>query len=349
MKKFIHIGAANWGLHWIKNVIPKNTDIAECVAVVDVVPEFAENGRIYLDLPPEKCYTDLDKALRENAVDFVTIASAIPSHEAVVNTVLKYGCHILSEKPLAHDMAACCRLYNAVKSAGIKFAVTMSHRYENDKQTFEALLRSGKYGNINYIISRLHMSRNKWKPSATPTPGRGERGIEYMLIDGGVHNMDMIRAFTGSNAKKVYADIWNFEPGGGRDEGRSAFVRVDMENGVNAFLEYSFGGAFQLNSWSNEYFRAECADAMVEVDNQKITVRSYEGFPLSECAEIPLLKGDRWIHDLLMKQFVDWISGGEPPAVTIDDNMNAMAMMFSAVESFKTGVPVMVEDFWNRI
>ena len=344
--KYIHVGAGNWGLTWVKGIIPRNKDIAECVAVVDIVPEYLKNAETHLGLPPEKCYIDLDKALSENKVDFVTIAASIPAHEAIVDTVLKYGCHILSEKPLAHDLAACCRMYDAVKAAGIKFAVTMSHRYGKNKQSFESILKSGMYGKINYIMGRIHMARSKWRPPTTP--GRPERPMEYILIDGGCHNIDMMRAFSGSNAEKVYADIWNFDLGEEKRSGRNAFVQMEMESGTRTFIEYSFNGPYQLNGWSGEYFRAECENAMIELDGTKLTVRSHDGYPIPEYAEIPLLDGDKWNHDLLMMEFVEWISGGEAPAVTIDDNMYSMAAMFSAVESFKTGNPVIVKEFWEK-
>lgn len=337
MYKYIHVGAGGWGRHWLRKVIPNQQDVAECVAVVDIDPGALENGVILLGLPRNKCYTDLDLALRENPVDFITIASSIPSHLQVVKTALKYGVHILSEKPVAGTFEDCAEIYRAVKKADIKFAVTLSHRYENDKQTFEACLRNGMAGKLNYLVARIIIARMKWRV-APITP-------EMLFIDGGVHNLDMIRAFSGANAKEIYAQAWNFDPEDKKGSGTSAFVYATMENDVKASLEYNFGGAYSYNSWSREYFRAEGVRASIELDNRSITVRSHEGFPIPETATIPLLEGNHWEHDLIMRQFLTWLNGGNPPAVTLDDSIHSMGMLFAVVESHRTDKLVHVKKF----
>ncbi|MDL2233735.1 Gfo/Idh/MocA family oxidoreductase [Ruminococcaceae bacterium OttesenSCG-928-L11] len=337
MKTFVHVGAGGWGRHWLRRVIPANREFAQCVAVVDVNEQALENAVEFLGLPREKCYTDLDTALRENPVDFITIASSIASHAQVVDVALRHGVQILSEKPIAGTMAECAEIYRKVKAAGTKFAVTLSHRYENDKQTLQDYLRRGDAGKINYLIARIAIARMKWRvPAISP---------EMLFIDGGVHNLDMIRAFSGANAEEVYARAWSFEPGDDRGGGSTAFAYAQMENGVMASLEYGFGGAYSHNGWGREYFRAECVNACVELDNQKLVAKSHEGYPIPEYAEIPLLEGDCWEHDLIMRQFLGWMDGGAAPDVTIDDSIHAMGMLFAVVESHRTGKPVRVKPF----
>ena len=56
----------------------------------------------------------------------------------MVDLALKYGCHILFEKPIGNTLAGCCSMnQQKVKAAGKKMAVTMSHRFDQDKQTLE--------------------------------------------------------------------------------------------------------------------------------------------------------------------------------------------------------------------
>ncbi len=38
-------------------------------------------------------------------------------------------------------------------------AVTMSHRFDQDKQTLEQAIRSGAYGRLNYVIGRRRTRR----------------------------------------------------------------------------------------------------------------------------------------------------------------------------------------------
>lgn len=351
MKKYIHVGCGNWGGNtWMNRIIPQISDVAECVALVDVKPENVERAGKIIGMPKEALYVDLKKALEEHDVDFVTIASSIASHLTVVKTILenKPGCHIISEKPMAGNMEECMEIYHLVKEAGIKYSVTFSHRYEDDKQTFQKILQEGIGGKLNFIVAKISVARKF---------GGGRQGghtyerpmdpVESLFIDGGIHNLDMIRGFTGSNVAEVYAQGWTTEWVNGGSS-TPAVAILTMENGVRAILTFEFGGAYSYNSWTNEYFRAECEDASIELDNRRILARSGKGFPTPEVCEIPLLKGDHWKHDLIIRQTLDWIDGGEAPEVNLEDSIYSMGMLYAIIESVRTKKPVNVKEFIAR-
>ena len=52
---------------------------------------------------------------------------------------------ILSEKPITDAMDSTCRVYKKVLAAGKKMAVTLSHRFDQDKQSLEHAIKSGDY------------------------------------------------------------------------------------------------------------------------------------------------------------------------------------------------------------
>ena len=54
-------------------------------------------------------------------------------HEAVVDAAVEHGLDILSEKPIADTMDGSVRIARKVRDAGRKMAVTMSHRFDQDK------------------------------------------------------------------------------------------------------------------------------------------------------------------------------------------------------------------------
>lgn len=352
MKKYIHVGCGNWGGNtWMNRIIPQIKDVAECVALVDVNTENVERAGKIIGMPKEALYLDLKKALEDHDVDFVTIASSIGSHLSVVKTILenKPGCHIISEKPMAGNMEECMEIYHLVKEAGIKYSVTFSHRYEDDKQTFQKILQEGIGGKLNFIVGKISVARKFGNVAqGSHTYERPMDPVESLFIDGGIHNLDMIRAFAGCNAEEVYAQAWNIEWEKHDRGAASAFVIMKMENGVRANLEFEFGGAHTYNNWTKEYFRAECENASIELDNRRITARSMEGFPTPSVCEIPLLKGDHWKHDLIIRQFIDWMDGGPAPDVSIDESIHAMGMLYAVVESSRTGKPVNVKEFMRR-
>lgn len=342
MKTYIQIGCGGWGNFWLNRFIPQTADVARCVAAVDLNPAALENARQKIGLPKEKLYTDLRQALLENPVDYVVIAVSINAHLDVVKTVLEYGngCAILSEKPIAGCMEDCAEIYRLVKAAGVKLAVTFSHRHEDDKQTFLGLMRSGETGRMNYLVSRIIIAR-------THNTGHKLNPPEMAFIDGGAHNIDMIRAFSGANAEEVYAKAWNTDWADGRGA-CSAFVHAKMENGVRAFLEYEFGGAHTYNGWCNEYFRAECDNGSYELDNRRITVHALDAQDNPVTRTVALPEDGHWSHDLLIRQFVGWLDGGPAPETTLEDSIHAMGMLYAIVESSRTGKPVRVRELMER-
>lgn len=336
MKRFILIGCGNWGKRWVQDFIPETADMAKCVSVVDKNQKASKEAGRALQVP---AYTDVYTAFRENRVDYAVVAASISHHLEVFRAILQAqpGCHILSEKPAAGTWADCLEIRRLVRAAGIKCAFTFNHRFEQDKQTFVQLLQSGKYGRLNTIVGRLIVK--KQQPVRAP---------EVTLIDGGVHYLDMLRPFSKSEAKTVYAQAWDCpwpESGG---HAASAFVQAEMQNGVHASMEYLLGCAENRNSWCDEYFRAECEKASVVLDRRQINARwtDEEGKLCTE--DIPLLPGSHWKHDLIIRQFIAWLDGGKTPEICLEESMKAMALLFAVVDSVKTGKAVSALDYLRQ-
>lgn len=342
---FIQVGLGGFGKTWCTGVIPETASFARPVAAVDINPETFENAVRYAGVPRERCYTDLRRALAENRADFITIVTPPAFHEQAIELALEFSCDIVCEKPVGESIDSCCRIYQKVKAAGRKMIVTMSHRMSQDKQSLEKLLRSGKYGDLNYLVARLCMTRRRTRIERL-TPGHNE-GACGILSEAAIHQLDILRAMSDSNAKTVYARCWrpSWHPGesGFHD---SCFVDVEMENGVQAHCEQSFVNAAVLNEWGQDYIRAECDKATVLLDKRQLEARCDLGFPHPKVERLPMLESAKgWSHQLLLRQFADWLEGGEEPCCSIEDNIQCAALVYAAVHSAKTGEPVDVQAF----
>ena len=129
------------------------------MAAVDLDPASLVNAQRYLGLPPERCYTSARQALGEHPADFCTIVVPPAAHEECVDLALEHDLDILSEKPIADSVDASVRIVDKVQQAGRKMGVTMSHRFDQDKQSLEAAIKSGQYGRLNYIVHRFTHNR----------------------------------------------------------------------------------------------------------------------------------------------------------------------------------------------
>ncbi|HEY3281503.1 MAG TPA: Gfo/Idh/MocA family oxidoreductase [Armatimonadota bacterium] len=339
--RYILVGTGGWGGAWCAHFLPRLIELGKAVpaAAVDLDSEHLQNAVRHLGIPEGRCYTDLARALDENPADFAIVVVPPAHHESVVDAALAHGLHILSEKPIADSMEGCCRIYQKVKAAGKKMAVTMSHRFDQDKQSLEQAIRSGDYGRLNYVVCRFtHNCRRfgSWGEFRHRIP-------DPLLIEGTVHHFDCLRALSGANARSVYARTWN--PPWGEFAGDSTgLVTLEMENGVHCFYEGAKANASTMNGWTNEYFRAECENGTLELDRRWLRVLRGDGGERPLAQDLPLLQQPVWMNQWLAELFVDWLQGGPQPPNHLDDNLQCCALLFAAVESAHTGRPVDVQE-----
>jgi hypothetical protein len=119
---------------------------------------------------------------------------------------------------------------------------------------------------------------------------------------------------------------------------------MTMTNGVQVFYEGNQASATTLNGWGQDYFRAECELATLELDNRRLQVMS----DLSServIIEKQLAKQPAWTNAWLAEMFVNWLNGSEAPLNTLDDNIQCCALLFAAIESAHTGHVIDVQDF----
>ena len=345
-KRFIQVGVGGFGGHWVNGVMPRLIDelkLAQAAAVADINPQTFPNARAKYHLPPEKCYTEARRAFAENEADFAIVVVPPAHHEGIVDLALEHGMDILSEKPIADSMKACCRIYKKVRKAGRKMAVTMSHRFDQDKQSLERLIQSGEYGKLDYLIGR-----NTWTCRKYPAWGAFRYQIpDTLLIEGTVHHFDIMRSLSGSNAKTVYAKTWT-PPWGDFKGDAQALLIVEMENGVKVFYEGAKCNASQLNAWTQDYWRAECDKATLELDQRKLRVIAGGLNNNATLVQRPLDNQPVWMNPWLAELFVRWLHGGPAPINTLEDNIQCAALLFAAVESAHTGKVIAVQDYLRK-
>ncbi|HPO13586.1 MAG TPA: Gfo/Idh/MocA family oxidoreductase [Candidatus Hydrogenedentes bacterium] len=344
--RYVQIGIGGWGQHWYTEVLPRlrALGLAEAVAAVDINPEVLRAAKENLSLWDDQLYTDAAEAVAATRPDFVIIVVPPAKHEAMVDIAVEHKCHILSEKPIADTMAACVRIHKKVTAAGLKMAVTMSHRFDQDKQSLEQSVKSGKYGPLNYIVHRFTHNCREF----------GSWGVAFrhqipdpLLIEGAVHHFDCLRAISNANAKVVYAVAWN-PPWGEYAGDSTALVTIMMENGVKCFYEGAKANASTLNGWENDYIRAECRDGTLELDQRRLHVLHGPAWEAPASEELSLLEQPVWKNAWLAELFVHWLNGGDAPPNILEDNLQCAALLFAAIESAHTRQPVDVSAFLAR-
>ena len=347
-KKMIVVGTGGFGTCWCENFLPPNIKdkTIEVVAAVDANPEALSNARQFLGLKDEQCYTDIAKCFGTVRADCCALVIPPNLKEKAVMLALENGLHILCEKPIAEDLKTAKRIAAKVKKARKKMAITMSHRFDQDKRSLKRELDSKKHGRLDYVSCRLTCS---WRDWFKGKPTWRDRMADFVLQDCAVHHMDLLADLAGAPCEELYAESWT-KPWSGFNTNTQCLVTMKMENGVRVLCEFGLSNAASLNSWGQEYIRAECEKSTLILDHRRLECFPYDpkgrygARKEGEGKELPLMRGRKWSNALLIEQFAKWLAGGPKMETNIADNLQAMALVEAAVMSNTKGKPIKVQE-----
>ena len=350
-RKVIHVGVGSFGRRWCSEFLAANVadGTIEIVALVDVDPRALEYGRTVLGLPATACYTDPAAAFAAHKADFCTIVVPPNFHEAIVDVAIARGVDILCEKPIADTMEATLRIAAKVKAAGRKMAVTMSHRFDQDKTTLRQIVRSGQLGDVNTVSCRYaadfreHMAWGALFRHTMDDP---------LMIEGAVHHLDIVADLAGANCETLYASTW--KPHWARYAGDTdGVVLMTFANGVRGVYEGSSTAAVGLNDWTKEYVRVDCELGTAILNGREIEIFTRADLTRQRAREgqgqkIQLMTQPKWLNTWLIEKFCRWLDGGPEMETNVAANVHASALVFASIESQRTGAAVRIEDFIAR-
>ena len=103
------------------------SDTVQITALADVVPENLQKIGEVFDVPTENRYTDYREMLEHAALDVVTIATPHSLHAEQVIEAANAGVAIISEKPMATNLAEADAILEAVRQNDVPYTVV--HNY----------------------------------------------------------------------------------------------------------------------------------------------------------------------------------------------------------------------------
>jgi predicted dehydrogenase len=347
-KKVIHVGVGGFGLRWCREFLAGNIadKTIEVVAVVDLDPRALKKGQELLKLPDGACYTSVEEAFSKHDADFCTVVVPPAYHEQVIDVAIAHGVDILCEKPIADTMRGSVSVASKVRAAGRKMAVTMSHRFDQDKTTLRQIVRSGRLGAVNFVSCRYYSDMR----------GHLAWGAEFrhtmqdpLLIEGAVHHLDFMADFAGARCDTLFASTWRpkwAEYAGDTD----GIVAMVFENGVRGIYEGSSSSSVGLNDWTKEYVRVECEEGTAILNSREIEIFSRQPLKRQRHREgqgqrIQLLEQPKWLNTWLIEKFCAWLDGGPEMETSVEYNVQASALVFASIESARSGQTINVQDY----
>ena len=175
--------------------IRKGAPRTEIVAVVDTD---AARARAMAERTGARPFKSLDDALADGAVDAVDLMLPHHLHEGAALRCFAAGKHVLLEKPMANDVAACARILDAARRAGTVFQVAENTQYWPEVLTAKKLLDDGAIGDVitaraSFAIppmKEFYGGENPWRLDSAIAGG----GI---ALDSGSHWIRPLRMWLG--------------------------------------------------------------------------------------------------------------------------------------------------------
>lgn len=343
MYQCLLIGAGGIGGAWIRRFLAVHKDRVRISAIVDILPAVLQEAGDHLNLPESARYSSMEAAFAGAEADFCVVAVPPWHHKDAVLRAIDRGLPVLSEKPISDKLSEVSEIVRAVKKSGVKMAVIQNYRFTPRMLAFRDVLRSGTLGRLQHLVARFQADYRvygSWGAKLGLSDFRHEMR-DPLVIDASIHHFDMIRNLTGGDCRTISGLAWN-APWGSFSGLSSGLYLCAMDNDTQALYEGNLSGAGHQNSWHHEYYRAECEEGALSIDDDDILRLHRAGEP-DEI--IPLPETALYGHQQIVSDYLDWIDGGSQPETALDDNVKSMAMIFAAVEAGKTGHTIEVADF----
>ncbi len=271
--------------------------------------------------------TDLQRALRHYRPDAVIVANPTAHHLDVAVPAAQAGCHLLIEKPIAHDLRGVDVLQRLVEANRVRVLVGFQFRFHPTLNTVRGWLTEGRIGSP--LFARAHWG--EYLPSWHPWEDYRQSYAARADLGGGVvrtlcHPLDYLRYLLGE-AEVVWAHTGNLSP-------------LELQ-GVEDFAEIGLRFASGVEASVHlDYFQRP-PQHWLEIEGTQGTIRweyaSGEAFAfaadktvLASAALPPSWKRNTMFLDE-MRHFLAVVRGETIARCTLEDGIRALTLALDAL------------------
>jgi UDP-N-acetylglucosamine 3-dehydrogenase len=180
------VGFGAMGRHHARNL--RAMDDVELVGIVDSSP-IALAQAAAMGYPTFRSA----RALLDAGIEGAVISVPTSAHESVAVEFIERNCALLIEKPIAHTMSAASELIDRCERAGVPLMVGYVERYNPAMEVVRDFVAGGNLGKLISMSAR--------RVGVLPPRIRDAS----VLIDIGVHDIDMVAFITGARLNLIAA------------------------------------------------------------------------------------------------------------------------------------------------
>ena len=302
-------------------------------AVYDIRPEATEG--IQNEFPIGRVASSFDEILADPDIEVVDIAT-FPEHRIpLVKQALEAGKHVLSQKPLALDMASAGELVDLADAKGVKLAVNQNGRWSPPWRTATMLIEAGRIGDLIAVTHILDRSY-RWTIGT-----HFEKIPHWAIYDYTVHWIDITRTWMG-DLTPVTVRGRDYRTPNQPPESQTPWgltIEIDSENGATALIRATGGEPgqpeghpFYINGTEGKIWGSALGREFVELYRGD----QHVAFDLE----------GSWFPDGFggaMGELLSAIAENREPSNSARHNLRSLQLTLAAVESAENGgAPVSV-------
>jgi predicted dehydrogenase len=230
---------------------------------VDLIKERADAARDKYGA--EQALTDYKIALQDREVGAVYVLTPNYSHYTITMDALRAGKHVFCEKPITVNYALSKEMADEAEKRNLVLNIGVCNRYHKSVEMIKDYVAKGKLGEVYHIYCSFRSYRSiPGLGGAFTTKKIAGGGV---LIDWGIHFLDLILYITGVKIRTVSANAYNKL---GKDISSYTFKNMwagppvsdgicDVDDMISGFIRtsgasISFNGAWAQNIDANEMF-----------------------------------------------------------------------------------------------
>jgi D-apiose dehydrogenase len=280
-------------------------------------------------------YTDANEMLTKERLDFVDIATTVPSHRPLVELAARHGVGVICQKPFAPSMHDAEAMVMACREFGVPLMVHENFRWQSAIRAVSDIVRNGEIGEPFWGRVSFRSAFDVF--SGQPYLATGER---FIIEDLGIHILDIARFLFGDVATATARTLRVNPAIRGEDV---ATILLDHRNDVTSIVDCSYATRLAVEPFP---------ETLVEIDGSAGSIRLGQGYqlvvtsadgvhqtdlspPLLPWASRPWQNIQESVQ-AIQQHWVDCLRTGREPATSGRDNLKTLALVEAAYQSSKT-------------
>jgi D-apiose dehydrogenase len=317
-------------------------DIAEVelVAVCDMDPAKAKAAAETFHVA--KWYADAAAMFAAEKLDFVDVATTMPSHRPLVEMAARHRVPVIVQKPFAPTWEDCTAMVGACHSAGVPLMVHENFRFQTPLMAVRRALDAGAIGTPYF--GRVSFRTGYDIFANQPYLMREEHLI---VLDLGIHVLDMARVYFGE-VETIYCQTQRIHPDIRAEDMATMLLR--HRSGATSIVDCSYASRLSPDPFPQTLVHLEGPrGSIVLTEGYRMRVTS-DGHSEDHEVSSPLLSwtSQPW-HTAqesvlnTQRHWVECLRAGRTPQTSGADNLRTYALVTAAYRSAAERRAVMPE------